>query len=254
MIDRATPFSDYIVYVDESGDHNLVKTDPHYPVFVLAFCIIKKSDYYTTVSPAIQRLKFEFFGHDMVVLHEHEIRKSKKPFDFLMNQSKRRAFMGRLSDLITQAPFHVIASAIDKTELNRQFEDPENPYKVAMAFCLEQTFEFLKSVGQADRLTHIVVESRGKKEDKDLELEFRRICQGLNRHGEGYPFDIVLTEKRVNSGGLQLADLFARPIGLQVIRPDQPNRAYEMIAPKFWNQASQEQDKSGLHIYPINIP
>lgn len=30
-------FSDYIVYVDESGDHGPVSSD--YPVFVLAFCI-----------------------------------------------------------------------------------------------------------------------------------------------------------------------------------------------------------------------
>jgi hypothetical protein len=29
--------SDYIVYVDESGDHGLVSVDPEYPVFVLAF-------------------------------------------------------------------------------------------------------------------------------------------------------------------------------------------------------------------------
>jgi hypothetical protein len=32
-------FSEYIVYVDESGDHGLETIDPNYPVFVLAFCI-----------------------------------------------------------------------------------------------------------------------------------------------------------------------------------------------------------------------
>jgi len=35
-------FSDYIVYVDESGDHGLENVDPNYPLFVLAFCIFKK--------------------------------------------------------------------------------------------------------------------------------------------------------------------------------------------------------------------
>jgi len=29
-----TGFGDYIVYVDESGDHNLVDFDPEYPIFV----------------------------------------------------------------------------------------------------------------------------------------------------------------------------------------------------------------------------
>jgi hypothetical protein len=42
-------FSDYIVYVDESGDHGLVNIDTQYPIFVLAFCIFKKSDYLKTV-------------------------------------------------------------------------------------------------------------------------------------------------------------------------------------------------------------
>ena len=30
-------YSDYIVYVDESGDHGLKTIDENYPVFVLAF-------------------------------------------------------------------------------------------------------------------------------------------------------------------------------------------------------------------------
>ena len=39
MVDAAT-FSDFIVFVDESGDHSLEVINPDYPVFVLAFCIL----------------------------------------------------------------------------------------------------------------------------------------------------------------------------------------------------------------------
>ena len=39
------PFSEYIVYVDESGDHGLESVDPNYPIFVLVFCVFKKEDY-----------------------------------------------------------------------------------------------------------------------------------------------------------------------------------------------------------------
>lgn len=38
-------FSDYIVYVDESGDQGLVSIDAHYPVFVLALCIFEEQAY-----------------------------------------------------------------------------------------------------------------------------------------------------------------------------------------------------------------
>jgi hypothetical protein len=34
-----SPYSKHIVYVDESGDHNLQSIDEQYPVFVLAFCV-----------------------------------------------------------------------------------------------------------------------------------------------------------------------------------------------------------------------
>jgi len=30
-------FGDYLVFVDESGDHGLARVDPGYPIFVLAF-------------------------------------------------------------------------------------------------------------------------------------------------------------------------------------------------------------------------
>ena len=55
----AQEFSDYIVYVDESGDHGLQNIDANYPIFVLAFCIFKKSDYIDVISPCLQRFKFK---------------------------------------------------------------------------------------------------------------------------------------------------------------------------------------------------
>lgn len=62
----AVRHSDFIVYIDESGDHSLESIDPEYPVFVLSFCIFRKSDYAEKVTPAIRRLQFDTFGHDMV--------------------------------------------------------------------------------------------------------------------------------------------------------------------------------------------
>ncbi len=35
-------FSNFIVYVDESGDHGMQTVDPNYPLFVLAFCVFYK--------------------------------------------------------------------------------------------------------------------------------------------------------------------------------------------------------------------
>ncbi|MCG5493329.1 DUF3800 domain-containing protein [Ectothiorhodospira variabilis] len=82
-------FSDYIVYVDESGDHGLQSLDPHYPVFVLAFCIFHKCYYSETVVSELQKFKFRHFGHDLVILHEHEIRKENGDFTFFRNREHK---------------------------------------------------------------------------------------------------------------------------------------------------------------------
>ena len=62
----ARRFSDFVVYVDESGDHSLVSIDKDYPVFVLAFCVFHKRHYAEKIIPAMEKLKFNYFGHDRV--------------------------------------------------------------------------------------------------------------------------------------------------------------------------------------------
>lgn len=79
--------------------------------------------------------------------------------------------------------------------------------------------------------SHILFECRGLKEDKDLELEFRRVCDE-NKTNKKLPFQIILVDKKRNSAGLQLADLIARPIGRHILNPEQENRAYEIIEKK----------------------
>ncbi|MEY4427810.1 MAG: hypothetical protein RLZZ182_499 [Pseudomonadota bacterium] len=93
-------FSDYVVYVDESGDHSLVSINPDYPVFVLALCVMHKRHYSEKIIPAVEKLKFNYFGHDSIVLHEHEIRKQKGDFAFLSHLPTREGFINSLSSIM----------------------------------------------------------------------------------------------------------------------------------------------------------
>src|SRR5436305_10126133 len=160
--------SDYIVYVDESGDHGLVSIDPQYPVFVLAFCIFHKEEYRLTASPALQALKFQHFGHDMVIFHEREIRKATGPFKFLVDTGRRERFMQDMNRLIASAPLTLVGSVIQKERLRARYASPPNPYHIALAFGLERVASFLKAQGQGGRQTHLVFECRGKSEDQQL--------------------------------------------------------------------------------------
>jgi hypothetical protein len=92
-------------------------------------------------------------------------------------------------------------------------------------------------------------ESRGKKEDNDLELEFRRVCD-RNATGQQLPFEIILADKKSNSGGLQFADLIARPIGRKLLKPDQQNRAFEILKAKFRRDPGGNLKGWGLKLFP----
>jgi len=193
-------YSDYIIYVDESGDHSLDSINKEYPIFVLAFCIFNKESYTQSALTKLKDFKFKHFGHDMVVLHENEIRRDKGVFKNLRPRSKKDAFIGELTQIIEEEDFTVIATVIKK--------------------------------------------------DDELELEFRRICDGQNYSNENMPFEIIMANKMSNSAGLQLADLIARPIGLSVLKQGQENRAFDIIKDKFHKNGFGEVNGVGLKVYP----
>lgn len=243
-------FSEYIVYVDEAGDHSLASIDTDFPVFVLAFCIFEKQQYINQTTPAVQQFKFNYFGHDMTILHEREIRKSIEPFNILQNSNIRQHFMADLSQLMHDAPFTLVASCIDKQKFIHRRGRNENPYHVAMQFGLERVFYFLQERQQVNQKTHIVFECRGKKEDNELELEFRRLLDQSQIKGMAETLDIIFADKKVNSTGLQLADMVARPIGRYIMDPQQSNRAYSIIETKFRKSPQGNIKGWGLKCYP----
>ena len=232
-LSEESDFGKYIVYVDESGDHSLQSIDKHYPVFVLAFCVFHKRHYSEAIVPALEKFKFNHFGHDQVILHEQEIRKRVGLFNFTGGRQQQLAFLEELTEIVAFSNFILIATVIDKFALKNQGVGG-NAYHIALAHCMETLHDFLTEKNQQHKKTHVVVESRGKKEDAELELEFRRVCDGSNRLGINLPFDVLFSDKKAMSSGLQLADLVARPIGLNTLRPDQANRAFEALKVKFY--------------------
>ena len=76
------------------------------------------------------------------------------------------------------------------------------------------------------------------------------VCQGANYKRERLPFQITLADKKTNCGGLQLADLFARPIGRKMMDPATPNRAFEIIYKKLYRSGGQVEGR-GLKVFPL---
>lgn len=243
-------FSDFVIYADESGDHSLVKIDEGYPVFVLCLCVFEKRSYIKRVVPDVQQFKFRWFGHDTVILHEREIRKKTSDFRFLNVPDRREAFLADLTWVLANARFHLIASVIEKKRL-REDLFAENPYHLALTFCIEKTLEFMEKRNQHDRILHFIFERRGDREDDLLELEFRRITAGENIYRRKLPnFEIIFVDKKANATGMQIADLTARPIGLRVLRPEQPNRAFDAIRTKLVGGRGDRRGLGRLRVFP----
>jgi hypothetical protein len=251
----ARVFSDYVVYVDESGDHSLASIDPDYPIFVLAFCVFHKHHYGEKIIPAVEKLKFNYFGHDSVVLHENEIRRQKGLFTFLSQRAVRREFIGQLNSIMETSNFILIACVVDKARVPSSEVKVSNPYHIALGCCLDALRGFLAEEQQDHFKTHVIVERRGRSEDRELELEFRRVCDGHNSGKRSLPFDVVFADKKTNLTGLQLADLVARPVGVNYLRPAQTNRAFELLMKKFYCDGGRENvgaayEGIGLLLYP----
>ncbi len=227
--------SEYIIYIDESGDHGLQKINKEYPVFVLTFCCFKKEDYVNDVVPKIQNFKFKYFGHDQIILHENPIRKQKEEFAFLRTNAELRThFLNEINEIVESSRFEIFTVIIDKLKLRNQYKIPENPYNLGINFGMKMILNHLLEKGESKKEIHLIFEQRGIKEDAELELEFRRICSSSSKNYDfgKIKFTQIFASKKSNSTGLQFADLVSRPVGINFLRPNQGNRAYEIIKSK----------------------
>lgn len=234
--------SKYLVFVDEAGDHNLEKWNPHFPLFVLAFCIIEKSHYCDFVLPTINRLKLKYFNRTDIILHEREIRKQTGIFTCLCDKEVEDSFMKDLNDIMANTQFTVISSVIDKEKFKAKYSTPEHPYLLATRYCLERLHHFLNENHDAKHI-NLTFEARGMKEDKELQTAFQNYCKEFD-------MSMNIIPKINNCVGLQFADLIARPIGRYVINPAQQNRAFNIIKNKFRSDHQGNFIGRGLKIFP----
>jgi len=243
-------FSDYIIYADESGDHGMRAVDPGYPVFVLACCLFRKNAYINRVVPGLHGFKFRHFGHDGVILHERDIRKDTGTFSILRNENRKEEFLEELTEIIRDLPMEVVAAVVRKDQYDTSRGPSPHPYHTAFRFCLARIHALLVHSSEDDGSTHVTCEGRGRVEDAQLELEFRRIRDGDNATGRRLPFEIVITDKKANSAGLQIADLIARPIGMAFVRPAQSNRAWEVVQEKLAKDPSGQNLDWAVGLFP----
>ncbi|SOE21221.1 Protein of unknown function [Spirosomataceae bacterium TFI 002] len=242
----------YHLYIDESGDHGLTKVNPDFPVFLLCGVLIAKPDY-ENIRQEFNTIKRSLWNDKKVIFHSRDIRKCDKEFAVLFDLEKKKYFYEKLNLAMDNGKFTVIASAIKKDTYIEKFGRLSNDvYELALSFIIEATVLFLETQPSDNKELEIIIERRGRKEDKKLDEHFQRL---LSR-GTGIiepeslkalKLEINFLSKKENINGLQLADLVAYPIARYVIEPQRANPAFDKIESKIY---AKEGNKLGLKIYP----
>jgi hypothetical protein len=240
-----------IVYIDEAGDHSLEREDEGFPVFVLVLMVCDIVTYTQNIVPVVYQLKMDYFGHEGVILHSRDIRKAQGSFVFLNDPSNRQPFYERINRIMLEAEYRLIASVISKQKHKERYgKNAANPYELSLEFALERLIPLLEGAGQTE--IQLIAESRGKREDGELELTFLRTVN----NGTDYvsaerfrriQFRLYFLPKAMNIVGTQIADLAAYPIGRYCIDKSKPNPAYEILQGKFYRGRGAVY---GLKIFP----
>ena len=172
----------YVLFMDESGDHGLVNLDVSFPVFLLCGVITELAEY-EAIKNDFNTIKNTFWKNKEVIFHSRDIRKCDKEFSVLFDLDIKKEFYEKINRCIINSKYKIIASSIQKEIYIKQYGKLSNDvYELALSFIIERAVFYLDSLGDFDKKVEIVIEKRGKKEDKKLEEHFQRL---LSR-GTGY--------------------------------------------------------------------
>lgn len=174
--------SKYYLFIDESGDHGLTTLNPDFPLFLLCGVLIAEPAYFA-IRDEMNHIKQEFWKDKLVIFHSRDIRKCEKEFQILFDMELKAAFYKKLNACIENGQYTVIASAIRKDNYIKKFGRLSNDvYELALSFMIERSVFYLDDIKQPDKNLWIVIEKRGKKEDKKLDEHFQRLIS----RGTGY--------------------------------------------------------------------
>lgn len=209
-----------VMYLDESGDHDLSSIDSSYPVFVIGGIIVERTYARTVMEPRVRAFKRLWFGTDGIVLHAADIVRGKRGFERLRtDRGCREAFLPALSDLMRDLDYRVVACVVRKDRyVAASGDSAQDPYDLGSKVVVER---FCMEIGGAIDGGIVYAEKRRPDLDHALDVAWEALrAEGtdrLNEQRRGIVDERIigfsLKAKGVNLAGLQLADLAVSAIG-----------------------------------------
>lgn len=241
-----------ILFLDESGDHNLTTIDPAYPIFVLGGIIIDKNYAENELTELFNKFKIKIFGTKDIILHTADLTRNKNGFEKLKDQTFRNYFYSELNALIKALNFSVVACVILKNNhLSRYGIAALDPYFLSLDILVER---FCLDIGNISNGGLIIAEKRDKTLDHELDIAWLNLKIQGTRYLRANQIEkrimaLNLRSKSDNIAGLQLADLVVTPIGRFVLGK-QIKEDFKIIQNKFRCSYNGEWRGFGLVILP----
>ena len=241
-----------VLFLDESGDHNLTVIDAQYPIFVLGGVILDEEYAVGSLENALNEFKIDLFGRTDIVLHTADITRNRNGFEGLKDTAFREVFFSRLNKLGRNLSYSVVACAIRKKDYLSDYGLAAlDPYLISLDVLVEI---FCFEVGNIGGGGVIVAETRDPILDQGLELAWANLqIQGTRRIPgkvveERIP-SLALCDKKDNIAGLQLADLVVSPVGRYVLgKPIKED--WDIVERKFRRSPGGRVENYGMVILP----
>ncbi len=241
-----------VLFLDESGDHNLSIIDPQYPLFVLGGVIVDQEYAAGELTDQVNAFKQRHFGRTDIILHTADITRNRNGFERMKEKTYRENFYNELNGLMSSIEYTVVACVIRKDEhISRYGVAALDPYLMSLDILVER---FCMEVGNREDAGVIVAERRDATLDRELDLAWLNLkIQGTRymqaREIERRITGLNLRPKTANLAGLQLADLVVTPIG-RCILGKTVKEDYRIIESKFRRGRAGNYEGYGLVVLP----
>lgn len=253
-IDYVSKDITWVVAIDESGNPDLkqvqkaIKEDRNLndgdKQFTVTACAIRVEDF-PSVQNMVMEIKNKYWenalynykgGDKRICFHSKEIRGKKGAF----NPSKidYSSFINDLSVMMGNIPMRLFSVNIDKWKHVNKYKYPADPYDL----CLEFIFERLMFDFGPNDTCCIILESRGKKEDKELLNKIKALIDYGNELNKASKFSRIkgvyfnpkwcqAEHEQKSYWELELADLCAYPIH-KYLSYHHKDAAFDVLEPK----------------------
>lgn len=241
-----------VLFLDESGDHNLSVIDPQYPLFVLGGVIMDQGYAEGELTDQLNAFKDDLFGRTDIILHTADIARNRNGFEALKDVAFRKRFYDVLNDLMRRLEYTAVACAIRKDEHLGQYGVAAlDPYMLSLDVLVER---FCFDIGATGGGGVIVAEKRDPTLDRELELAWLNLKIRGTRYIRARDIDerlvgLNLRSKHDNVAGLQLADLVVSPIGRHVLGK-QDKEDWRIVEEKFRRSPDGKLEGYGLVVLP----